>query len=81
MQQHETCTDRGYQPEKAVGEVASIEIRIKKQANGRRVAYYRTAGSQSRYWHFLPVRQAEKAIKSGRVDIGIHRDLRAIAAA
>lgn len=57
-----------------------IEIKIVPAKRGKRVALYRTAGANSKYWHCMPVRQAEKALKTGRVSIGLAVDVAALAA-
>ena len=54
-----------------------IEIKIVPAKQGKRVALYRTAGISSKYWHCMPVRQAEKALKTGRVSIGLAVDVAA----
>lgn len=48
----------------------ATEIKILVHS-GKRLALYRQAGTASKYWHRMPVRQAEKAIKEGRVSIGV----------
>lgn len=58
----------------------TIEIRIKHQRNGSRIAFYRVAGSLSSFWHSMPVRQAEKALREGRVSIGLTTNAPAVAA-
>lgn len=59
----------------------AIEIKIKAGTNGKRFALYRTAGATSKFWNFMPVRQAEKALKDGKVSIGFSVDVPAVAAA
>lgn len=54
----------------AIKSETPTEIRI-AYIGRKRVAYYRKLGTQSRYWNSLPVRQAEKALKDGRVHIGV----------
>jgi hypothetical protein len=57
-----------------------LEIKIKACANGKRIALYRTQGSASTFWHYMPVRQAEKALRDGKVSIGFAVDAKAVAA-
>jgi hypothetical protein len=58
----------------------TIEIKIKTQANGKRMALYRTQGAMSKFWHMMPVREAEKALRDGKVSIGFVVDAPAVAA-
>ena len=61
--------------------MTTIEIRFtrNRHPNGKRMAIYRVAGT-TRYWHMMPIRQAEKALKTGFVSVGIHENVPAIAA-
>lgn len=58
----------------------AIEIKILAANKGKRMALYRTAGTQSKFWHCMPVRQAEKALKTGRVSIGFAVNVPALSA-
>jgi hypothetical protein len=58
----------------------TIEIKIKETASGKRIAMYRTQGTTSKFWHTMPVRQAEKALRYGKVSIGFAVDAPAVAA-
>jgi hypothetical protein len=54
-----------------------VEIKIIRLGSGR-VALYREQGSKSIYWHHMPVRQAEKAVRDGIVSIGFSHNIRAV---
>lgn len=57
----------------------AIEIKIKTNASGKRMALYRRQGGLSKFWHMMPVRQAEKALRDGKVSIGFAVDAPAVA--
>jgi hypothetical protein len=57
----------------------AIEIKITAKG-GKRLALYRRHGTASRFWHYMPVRQAEKALRNGVVSIGLVVNARAVAA-
>lgn len=58
----------------------TITIKIHKQPNGKRTGLYQQTGTASKFWHCLPVRQAEKALKEGKVSIGVSVDIPVVAA-
>lgn len=55
----------------------AIEVRIAYKGS-RRIALYRTVGTTSRFWHAMPVRQAERAIRDGKISIGIYTNVPAV---
>ena len=58
----------------------AIKIKIKTGGNGKRFAMYQPVDSLSKFWHFMPVRQAEKALREGVVSIGFTTNAKAVAA-
>lgn len=57
---------------------SAIEIRIVALKNNKRQALYRTQGTASRFWHYMPVRQAERALREGVVSIGLSENAPAV---
>lgn len=58
-----------------------VEIRIVQpdSYSTKRRAFYRFVEPANKYWFRLPVKQAEQAIKTGRVHIGMVPECEAVA--
>jgi uncharacterized FAD-dependent dehydrogenase len=57
----------------------SVDITIRRLKSGKRMAFYRQTGTQSRYWYQMTVRKAEKALRDGKVSIGVDVDCPVVA--
>jgi hypothetical protein len=53
------------------------QVKIIRNQSGR-TGLFRSAGCKS--WHRIPVRQAEKALKEGKLDYGFERNIPVIGA-
>jgi hypothetical protein len=58
----------------------AVKIKIKTMKNGKRMALYQPEGTHSVCWWSMPVRQAERALREGKVHIGVNETLRVIPA-